>query len=131
MVQHCHLDINVNDIGHLFLRELTYKFNLEEQAIVKVHCDNTTAMTYVNEMGGTKSIKVAMRLPPKTGIGASLTMLGSRVPIFQARLINTLADMASRLVNDRHEWKLNVRIFHQLCEIFGTPVSYCLVCFKA
>ena len=35
MVQHCHLDVNVNDFGHLFLCELTYKFNLEEQAIVK------------------------------------------------------------------------------------------------
>ena len=34
MVQHCHLDINVADVGHLFSRELTYKFRLEEQVLV-------------------------------------------------------------------------------------------------
>ena len=34
IVQHCHLEINVNDIEHLFLRELAYKFNTEQQAIV-------------------------------------------------------------------------------------------------
>ena len=34
MVQHCHLDINVADVRHLFSRQLTYKFRLEEQALI-------------------------------------------------------------------------------------------------
>lgn len=32
-----------------------------------------------------------------------------------------MADIASRRVNDRHEWKLNELIFQDLCHIFGTP----------
>ncbi|MPD00508.1 hypothetical protein E2C01_095983 [Portunus trituberculatus] len=35
---------------------------------------------------------------------------------------NTAADTASRIINDRHEWQLNVHIFRQLCGVFGTPV---------
>ena len=35
---------------------------------------------------------------------------------------NKEADTASRQVNDRHEWQLNVYIFRQLCDTFGTPV---------
>lgn len=34
IVQHCHLDIDLSGIGHLFLGELAYKFNLEEQLII-------------------------------------------------------------------------------------------------
>ena len=48
---------------------------------INVHCGNTTATKWV-----VQSLSFAMRLPSKSGIGASLAMLGSRVPISQARL---------------------------------------------
>ena len=34
IVKHCHLDINVDAINHLFSKELSYKFNAEEQQII-------------------------------------------------------------------------------------------------
>ncbi|XP_045101334.1 uncharacterized protein LOC123498236 [Portunus trituberculatus] len=34
---------------------------------------------------------------------------------------NSMADAASRQFNDRHEWKLNVGIFRELCNIFSVP----------
>lgn len=79
---------------------------------VKVFCDNTTAVTCVNVMGGTKS-----------PIGNSLSSLiwdwcvlnqawvtCSHIPGRETLLV----DSASRASNDRHEWKRNERIFHVL-----------------
>lgn len=87
---------------------------------IKVYCDNTTAMTYVNEMGGTESIicnEIATKIW-KWCLNSNAWITCSHIP----GKLNTLADMASCLVNDRHEWKLDERIFQQLCKVFGTPV---------
>lgn len=86
---------------------------------IKVYCDNTTAMTYVNEMGGTKSLTcndIAIQIWDWC-LTSNAWITCSHIPGKE----NTLADMASRLVNDRHEWKLDPRIFQQLCKVFGTP----------
>lgn len=87
---------------------------------VRVFCDNTTALSYVNEMGGMKSDacnEIAIQIWDWCVTnGAWVTC--SHIPSKE----NTAADTASRLVNDRHEWQLNVHIFRQLCDIFGTPV---------
>lgn len=70
---------------------------------IKVFCDNTTGITYVNEMGCTKSL-----ICKEIDIiiwGWCLTdntwITCSHIPGKE----NTLADLASRLVNDSHEWK--------------------------
>ena len=34
IVQHCHLDINVHVIEHLYLQEIEYVFNTEQQQII-------------------------------------------------------------------------------------------------
>lgn len=34
IVQHCHLDINVHEIEHLYLQEVGYHFNKEQQLII-------------------------------------------------------------------------------------------------
>ena len=34
---------------------------------------------------------------------------------------NVVADVASRNINNRHEWKLDVHTFRLICEVFGTP----------
>lgn len=86
---------------------------------IKVFCDNTTAMTYVNEMGGTKSYicnDIAIKIW-EWCLKYNAWITCSHIP----GKVNTLADMASRLVNDRHEWKLDEHIFQQLCTVFGTP----------
>lgn len=86
---------------------------------IKVFCDNTTAVHYVNEMGGTKSVMcnaICLKiwdLCEKIEVWVTCSHVPGRV--------NLLADAASRKFNDRHEWKLSEAIFRELCEVFGVP----------
>ena len=80
---------------------------------IKVYCDNTTAISYVNEVGGTKSFpcnEFAINIWDWC-LKSNAWIICSHIP----GSANTLTDKASRLVNDRHEWQLNVTIFHQFC----------------
>lgn len=95
-----------------FERELTDKH-------VKVFCDNTTAVTYVNEMGGTKSQAcndVAVMIW-EWCIQHNAWVTCSHIPGED----NLVADAASRNFNSWHEWKLDVPTFRLLCNLFGTP----------
>lgn len=86
---------------------------------VKVLCDNTTAICYVNEMGGVKSTicdKISKDIW-NWCICHKAWLTASHIP----GKCNVMADAASRYFNDRHEWQLNVRIFKDLCSIFGKP----------
>lgn len=86
---------------------------------VKVFCDNTTAVTYVNEMGGTKSITcndIAILIWDWC-VANNAWVTCSHIPGKD----NQVADAASRKVNAWHEWKLNVPTFQLLCNVFGFP----------
>lgn len=113
------LHINALELKAILFVLQTFRRELKGHYI-KVYCDNTTAMTYVNEMGGTRS-QVCNVIAGHiwqwcVDNGAWITC--SHIPGKD----NTLADLASRKVNDRHEWKLDIHLFQQLCGIFGTPV---------
>ena len=87
---------------------------------MKVFYDNTTAINYVNEMGGTKS-SVCNALATEIWdwcLAHNAWVTCSHIPGKD----NTIADMQSRTINDRHEWKLNENVFQILCAVFGTPV---------
>ena len=66
---------------------------------IKVLVDNSTAVCYINEQGGTVS-DVCDRIPG---------------------LLNVEADEASRKFNDRTEWELHRDTFEALCERVGRP----------
>lgn len=86
---------------------------------IKVLCDNTTAINYVNEMGGVKSKScndICLDIWDWC-IKNDAWITASHIP----GKCNVLADTASRVFNDRHEWHLNDIIFQELCDIFGTP----------
>lgn len=86
---------------------------------VKVMCDNTTAIAYVNEMGGTKSLvcnSICIDIW-NWCISKDIWVTCAHIPGKD----NVLADAASRNFNDRHEWKLDPQLFQELCVIFGTP----------
>ena len=86
---------------------------------VKVFCDNTTAVTYVNEMGGVKSrvCNCLSTLIWDWCLENQAWVTCSHIPGRD----NVLADSASRTFNDRHEWKLDVNVFRALCTVFGVP----------
>ena len=86
---------------------------------IKVLCDNTTAINYVNEMGGVKSVvcdDICLAIWNWCSRNDAW-ITASHIP----GKCNVLADAASRSFEDRHEWKLNKGVFKKLCGIFGTP----------
>ena len=112
------LHINILELKAILFSMQAFAHVLEGRHI-RVFCDNTTAINYVNEMGGTKSKScndVASQiwdwcLEHKSWVTCT------HIPGKD----NTLADLASRKINDRHEWKLDPLIFASLCHVFGTP----------
>ncbi|XP_045137462.1 uncharacterized protein LOC123519890 [Portunus trituberculatus] len=113
-----HLHINALELKAVLLALQTFRTDLKDKHI-KVFCDNTTAMTYINEMGGTKSLTC-------NNIATAIWdwCLANNAWItcsFIPGKDNVRADLASRHKNERHEWQLNVSIFRVLCHVFGTP----------
>ena len=113
------MHINALELKASFLVLQTFRLDIKRKHI-KVFCNNTTAMNYVNEMGGTES-------PICNGITTTIWdwCVANDAWITCSHILgkeNTMADVVSCIVNDRHEWKLNVHIFCQLHGVFGTPV---------
>ncbi|XP_063859168.1 uncharacterized protein LOC135100135 [Scylla paramamosain] len=112
------LHINILEMKAILFSLQAFEHELEGRH-VRVFCDNTTAINYVNEMGGTKSKScndVATQIWDWC-LEHDSWVTCSHIPGKD----NTLADVASRKINDRHEWKLDSHIFTTLCNVFGTP----------
>ena len=86
---------------------------------VLIRLDNTTAVSYINNMGGIKS-------PPCNSaainiwnwcIDRNIWLTASHLPGRE----NTEADRCSRQFNDRTEWMLNKSVFEDISQHFGTP----------
>lgn len=112
------LHINTRELKAILFTLQSFAYLLKG-CHVKVMCDNTTAIAYVNEMGGTKSIvcnSICIDIW-NWCISNDIWITCAHIPGKK----NVLADEASRNFNDRHEWKLNPKIFKELCVVFGTP----------
>ena len=86
---------------------------------VLVRADNTTAIAYLNNMGGTKSWecnKVALEIW-KWCISKNIWVTAAHLP---GRL-NIEADRMSRKFSDNTEWMLNQTAFQRIIERFGMP----------
>ena len=84
---------------------------------VKMSKDNTTAICYLNNSGGTHSYRcneIAQEFCDfcRQHYCSTLTRPGR---------FNVLADEKSRLFDDKTEWKLNPFVFGQITQRFGTP----------
>ena len=81
--------------------------------------DNTTAVAYINHMGGSKSVrcdKVAQEMwtwAETKGVWLSAAHIPGKK--------NVQADYYSREQNDSKEWTITTKIFLKLQEIFGQP----------
>ena len=81
--------------------------------------DNTTAVAYVNHMGGSKSLPcndLAKEIWEWCA-NRNITLSATHLPGKQ----NVIADKESRKFNDRTEWKLNEQAFNKIRHRFGTP----------
>ena len=86
---------------------------------IRIRTDNTTALAYVKNMGGTKStecLDVASEIwewAQQNGCWLSITHIPG--------VDNVLADLRSRKFKDHLEWSLSDDIFKDICKAFGKP----------
>ena len=81
--------------------------------------DNTTAVSYVNKMGGAQSVtcdKLARTIwswAMEHDVWLSAVFIPGKH--------NVVADFHSRCPKDNTEWKLHTKIFENICEVFHLP----------
>ena len=86
---------------------------------IKILCDNTTAVSYLRNMGGTHSREcndIAKEIWLWC-IARNIYLTAAQIPV----VANHQVDKESSLFNDRTEWKLKTLIFNQIIQIFGKP----------
>ena len=107
------------------LEMLAIKFGLQSfedkihGKIVQIKSDNTTAVAYVNHMGGMRSPlcnAIAQEIWAWC-IPRNIWVTSEHIP----GVLNFVADFESRHPNDRTEWALNSNVFQRICNKFGTP----------
>ena len=80
-------------------------------------CDNTTAIAYINNMGGTKSLSCDIIA---TDIWQFCIKIGSWISAAHIPGIqNIVADKKSREFNDCTEWQLNTKIFEEIVKMLN------------
>ena len=87
---------------------------------VLVQSDNTTAVSYINSMGGTHSLvcnNIAKSIWDMC-IAHSIWLTATHIP----GKANVDADFQSRNFNDRTEWELDCQVFHSIVDKFGCPI---------
>ncbi|XP_068680072.1 uncharacterized protein [Montipora foliosa] len=94
-------------------------FNDCRHSHIKVFTDNTTAVSYLRNMGGSHStlcndISWEIWLWCKV---RDLWLTVAHIPGSE----NTIADKASRIFNDASEWQLDKTCFDNLAKMFGYP----------
>ena len=88
-----------------------------QNVVIQIHLDNTTAVAYVNHMGGTRSPQLCAMAKSLWDwcLQRHIFIVASHIP----GVINVEADYLSRTVVDRHDWQLNPAIFQRLNVLWG------------
>ena len=85
---------------------------------IKICSDNTTTVTYLNNLGG-KKFK-CNELARKIGLWCYENENWITASYLPGEL-NVVADRESRSVHDNTEWSLHPILFHKICQRWGTP----------
>ena len=110
--------INVLELKAVFLGLKSFCANLSAVHI-KILVDNTTAVAYINHMGGSHSPSCNEQALDIWNFCRehSLWLTAAHLP----GCLNVLADEKSRVFNDKTEWKLNTTVFNDIINEFGVP----------
>jgi len=87
---------------------------------ILLRLDNTTAVAYVNKMGGilSRSLHEESRRLWQWCERRSIRVFASYIP----SALNSAADKASRNIDPDTEWSLNPAAFQRISHAFGTPI---------
>ena len=86
---------------------------------IRLRIDNLTAVTYINNMGGTK-FRICNLIANEIwtwSIDRNIWLSAEDLPGSK----NVLADEQSRVFDDTTEWMINKCVFLELVKIFGSP----------
>ena len=112
------LHINVLELQAVLNGLLTLCHDIHNSHI-KILSDNATTVAYIRNMGGTHSLAcnaIAQNIW-KWAIERKNWLLCT----FITGVDNVEADLASRVFDNTTEWMLNVKVFQDICAIFGRP----------
>ena len=89
---------------------------------VRIMCDNTTAVTYINAMGGCKSLECNVLAQDiwKWAITRNIWLTAAHIP----GVSNVNADALSRDMKSELEWMLSRSAFDKIVALFGQPDIY-------
>ena len=110
--------INCLELAAVFLGLQTFCTQLRHTHVC-LHIDNTTAVTYINNMGGSHSLACNAKAREIWLWCTSRHIWLSAVHL--PGHLNTTADLASRVFHDQTEWQLNPRIFRYLIDNLFQP----------
>jgi hypothetical protein len=112
------LDINVLELKAAFLTLQSLAKHLSGVHI-QIRSDNTTAVAYINNMGGSVSKKCNAESKAlwEWALSKDIWISACHIPGVQ----NVTADVQSRLLEEEKEWKLNKVTFNKICKKFGSP----------
>ena len=111
-------DINILEMRAAMLAIQTFTKGKKDLA-VHLKSDNTTTLSYLAKMGGTKNLTI-LGLTQEIWEYLLTNRISLTVEYIPGKM-NTEADWESRNHYDSSEWKLDPQIFQQLCKIWGTP----------
>ena len=113
--------MHINCLELLAATLATKTFAKSKTAIsILLRIDNTTAVAYINNLGGTVSRELVMLT-----IDLWMWCLERNIHIAAVRLpgvLNTIADTESWEMLDRTDWKLNPVIFQEINNLYGPLV---------
>ena len=110
--------INYLELKAAFLGLQALYRNLKDCHIL-LQLDNTTAVSYIKNMGGTHSL-ICNSLAKEIWIWAMTRNIWLSATHI-AGVLNVEADKAGRKFNDRTEWKLDPNIFQKITQIWKKP----------
>ena len=99
----------------IYFALLSFKNIMNQTVLIKI--DNTTCIAYINHQGGTISTALSTIAEKlwKLCLKRKTNLRAEHIP----GILNTLADRASRLKADHHNWMLKPEIFQHFNRIWG------------